>query len=480
MPSRTESRSLRRNSVAFLGTVGSAVGIQAPAGGVSFLPALMAGLVGASGPVSFASAVVLMLFVAFAFVVFTREFASAGSVYSFAGRVIGPGYGVFAAWLLLLVYIAFASSVFASNANALLTLVAPALIGTRLWLVFAALLWAATLALVRYWIRMSTVLIFVLGAVAFVLIAVVAVAVILHQGSRISSLGLRPFNPVGVPLGILGPGVIFAFTGFSGFEVAATLGEESKAPRQVIPAAMVVALIVSGLIYTGMSYIETIAYPTAGALAASADRGVPLASIADRFVSPGMGTAVIIASIISGFGAQLAAVNGAARLLFAGGRAGIAPRALGATHPRYRTPTRAIGVVAVATIIPLLALNFRPPLGAFDDLATYGADLIIVAYLLTLIAALVFSVRRRAALRSLILGIGVVLIGWVILATVVPVPAGISRWYLFAAAASILVGLILVAAVRPRRLDAAALLGGAGNAHADSASAEEPLERDSV
>lgn len=447
---------------------------------MSFLPALMAGLVGLSGPVSFASAVVLMLFVAFAFVVFTREFASAGSVYSFAGRVMGPRYGVFAAWLLLLVYIAFASSVFASNANALLTLAAPALIGTRLWLVFAAALWVATIVLVRYSIRMSTVLIFVLEAVAFVLIAVVAVAVIVHQGSRISSLGLRPFNPVAVPIGVLAPGAIFAFTGFSGFEVAATLGEESKAPRQVIPAAMVVALIVSGLIYTGMSYIQTIAYPTAGALAASADQGVPLASIADRFVGPGMGTAVIVASIISGFGAQLAAVNGAARLLFAGGRAGIAPRSLAATHPRHRTPTRAIAVVAVATIIPLLALNFRPPLGAFDDLATYGADLIIVAYLLTLIAAVVFSVRRRAVLTALILGIGVALIGWVILATVFPVPAGISLWYLIAAGASILVGLILIVAIKPARLETAALLDADENSISNSDPAQDPLERDSV
>lgn len=70
----------------FIGTVGSAVGIQAPAGGVSFLPALMAGIVGVAGPFSFGTAVVVMLFVAYAFVVFTREFASAGSVYSFCGR----------------------------------------------------------------------------------------------------------------------------------------------------------------------------------------------------------------------------------------------------------------------------------------------------------------------------------------------------------------------------------------------------------
>lgn len=453
----TGPKVLRRDSVAFIGTVGSAVGIQAPAGGVSFLPALMAGLVGVSGGAAFGSAVVLMLFVAYAFVVFTRSFASAGSVYSFTGRVMGPRYGVFAAWLLLLVYAAFAASVFASNANALVTLFAPKLLATPFWLVMAAALWAATIALVRISVRVSTALIFALEAVSLALIAIVAVAVFVHQGSRIAALGLRPFSPVAVPISTLAPGVVFAFTGFAGFEVAATLGDEAKAPKRIIPAAMVVALVVSGLIYTAMSYVETIAFPSAAALAASEATGVPLASIADRFVGPGMGTVVIIASIVSGFGAQLAAMNGASRLLFAAGRTGIAPQRLTVTHRRFGTPTIAIWVVAVMTIVPLLALWFRSPLEAFGDLATYGADLIIVAYLLTLIAAVVFSIRQRRAWQSSILSVGVLLIAYVITATVVPFPTDVARWYLIAAGVSLAVGALIVAVRAPRPSDLALL-----------------------
>lgn len=451
-------RSLRRGSVAFLGTVGSAVGIQAPAGGVSFLPALMAGIVGVAGPLSFASAVIVMLFVAFAFVVFTREFASAGSVYSFSGRAMGPGYGLFSAWLLLLVYLAFAGSVFASNANALVTLVAPGLLGGHAWLAFAVLLWVATIVVTRYSIRVSTGLIFALEAVALLLIVIVAVFVLAHQGARIHQLSYQPINPIGVPIGVLGPGIVFAFTGFSGFEVAATLGEESKEPRRIIPAAMVTALIVSGAIYAGMSYIETIAYPSPQTLAGAADHGVPLASIAERFVGHGFGTAIIIASIISGFGAQLATVNGATRLLFAASRSGVGPASLARTHPVHRTPTRALAVVAVASIVPVFALYFRSPLEAFADLATYGADVIIVAYLLTMIAALVFTLRHgRHPLRSVILAAGILLIGYVIGATVWPLPVGVALWYLVAAAASLLAGLILVFALGRRRLAAAAL-----------------------
>lgn len=115
-------RSLRRDSIAFLGTAGSAVGIQAPSAGVSFLPALMAGIVGTAGPFAFGTAMLVMLFVAYAFVVFTREFASAGSVFAFNGKALGPAYGFVSAWLLLFTYLAYAASVFASNANGVVTL----------------------------------------------------------------------------------------------------------------------------------------------------------------------------------------------------------------------------------------------------------------------------------------------------------------------------------------------------------------------
>jgi amino acid transporter len=250
-----------------------------------------------------------------------------------------------------------------------------------------------------------------------------------------------------VPIATLGLGVVFAFTGFSGFEVAATLGEESRTPTRVIPAAMVVALLVSGGIYTVMSYVETVAYPSPEALAAAAERGVPLASIASSFVGSGFGTVINIAAVISGFGAQLATVNGATRLVFALSRSGLAPTAWAVTDPVHGTPVRALRLVALATIVPVLALYFRPPLEAFADLATYGADVIIVAYTLTIVAALVWSLRkgRVRPLRAGILLVGVLLIGYVIKTTVWPLPNGAPRLYLYAAAATVLAGLVLTA-----------------------------------
>ena len=55
---------------------------------------------------------------------------------------------------------------------------------------------------------------------------------------------------------------------------------------------------------------------------------------------------------------------------------------------------------------------------------TYGADLIIVAYILVVIAAIIFTIRRRMApVKTVILLIGLAVLGYVVKATFAPFPA---------------------------------------------------------
>ena len=186
-------------------------------------------------------------------------------MFAFNGRALGAAYGFLSAWLLLGVYIAYSASIYASNANFL-----EALVGTRAtiaWPVFAFAFWALALVLAYRRISVSTLLIFVLEGVAIVLVAIVAIAVLAKGGDGGHGISATPFTLGDVPLATIGLGVIFAFTGFSGFEVAATLGEETRRPRRVIPTSMLAALLVSGGIYVIVSWVETIAYPSASALA---------------------------------------------------------------------------------------------------------------------------------------------------------------------------------------------------------------------
>jgi amino acid transporter len=457
-----DTPSLRANSVRYIGATASAVGIQAPTAGVTFLPALMASIVGEAGPFAFLIALVAMLFVSYAFVVLAADFASAGSVFAFNGRALGYGYGFISAWMLLGVYIAYSSSVYASNANFLESLAASAHV-TIAWQVFAAVFWALALVLAYRRISVSTLLIFALEGLAIVLVAIVAVAVLVKGGAGGHSVSAAPFTPGAVPVATIGLGVIFAFTGFSGFEISATLGEETKRPRRVIPVSMVTALLVSGGIYVLMSWIETIAYPNIRVLAS---QSVPLVDIAGRYVAPAMGTIINIAALISGIGAQLATVNGANRLLFALGRDGFGPRWLASVNKRERSPVGAlavVGAVSMLAVVPFM-LNGTVPIDAFFYLATYGADLIIIAYLLTSVAALVWSIRGRRATPVRVVGLlaAIAVMAYIIKGTVYPVPEAPFDLCIYGAGITIAVGLAFLLLPRLRaNLSRSPLFAGA-------------------
>jgi amino acid transporter len=433
-------RSLRPDSLAFLGTVGNAIGIQAPTAGVAFLPALMAGVVGASGPLAFLAALVAMMFVAYAFLIFTREMNSAGSIYAFNGRALGASYGFVSVFLLLFVYLAYAASVFASNANFIERL----LPGNGIaWPLLAAALWVVTMGLTYRRIAVSAAVIVALEALSLCLVAVVAVAVLAHGGTGPGAVTASPFTLGGLPIATLGLGVVLAFTGFSGFEVAATFGEEARAPRRIIPLSVVVALLFSGGVYIFMSWIETIGLGAKALVASS----VPLVDIAGHYISPTMGTIINIAALISGFGAQLACINGGNRLLFALGRDGFGPSWLARTHPRHRSPVGALAVVGAVSLVAAVALFNSSPIDAFFYLSTYGADLILVVYALTLIGALVWSLRRgaRNPLRYLVLILGVVVLLYVMKNTVYPVPQFPFNWCMYGAGITIAVALAVIA-----------------------------------
>lgn len=181
---------------------------------------------------------------------------------------------------------------------------------------------------------------------------------------------------------------------------------------------------------------------------------MPLVDIAGRYVTPAMGTLVNVAALISGIGAQLATVNGANRLLFSLGRDGFGPRWLSSVHRRERSPVGAlavVGVVSLAAVVPFM-LNGTSPIDAFFYLATYGADLIIIAYLLTAVAALVWSIRRGQTHARRIAGLAaaIVVMAYIIKGTVYPIPAAPFNVCIYAAGITIAAGVALLLLPRLR------------------------------
>src|SRR5260370_30941134 len=140
-----------------------------------------------------------MGFVAFAFVVSTRPFNAAGSVYACNGTALGPGYGFVSAWLLLLVYPSFAAGVYAATADIAQTLLAS--FGLHVGWVWLGLAGAAlALALAYTSIGVSSLVIIAPDGAAVAVIPIVSLAPLAARAVPQHQVNRPPLRPHRGPL----------------------------------------------------------------------------------------------------------------------------------------------------------------------------------------------------------------------------------------------------------------------------------------
>jgi amino acid transporter len=188
-------------------------------------------------------------------------------------------------------------------------------------------------------------------------------------------------GPAAFPLHVLAPAtvisaglpiaVLFSFSCFIGFESAALYAEETTDPRRSIPRATYSAVVVIGVFYAFTAWIAVGAENGPGIdrlRHESSDQVGQLyfdlmSSYVGAWASGLMGI-MVLTSLIA---AILATHNAAARYLFALGREGVLPGALGGLHVRHLSPHRAslnqtvfnllvVGLFALAGLDPYIGL----------------------------------------------------------------------------------------------------------------------------
>ena len=320
--------------------------------GVIIAAAIFAGI---SGGGTALVQIVAAGFVAYAFVIFTRGFNSAGSVYGFTGAVAGARFGFLSAWTLLLVYASFAGATYAIAADE--AQAAFGGIGLHLaWQVYAIITFALVMALAYLDITISATVILVLEGASMTLVIIACSIITAKGGFHGHSFSSAPFRPDGVPLSVLGLGIVFSFTAFSGFEAAATMGEESRRPQRLIPLAIAMLLAVVAIFEIGVAAMVTNAYPSIAQLSAAT---VPLVTVTDKLVAGWLGTVISFGATVSIFGCALACVVGASRILFALGR-DTGPAVLRPTSRRTGAPVGALIWVGAGSLLTLLLFVKEP------------------------------------------------------------------------------------------------------------------------
>lgn len=439
-PGAGETGRLRGGRLRFFRTIAESVGVQGPTGSVVIAAAVLASVSGGGTALVQLIAAVAMGFVAYAFVIFTRGFNSAGSVYGFTGAVAGPRFGFLSAWALMLVYVSFAGGIYAATADE----AQPAFgrLGVHLpWQTYAIIAFVLVMGLAYLDIKISATVILVLEGVSMLLVIIACSIIMAKGGFHGHAFSSAPFRPDGVAPSVLGLGIVLTFSSFSGFEAASTLGEEAHQPRRWIPLAIALSLAVVAIYCIGVAAVVTNAYPSTEQLAKAT---VPLVTVTDRYVASWMGELVNVGAVISAFGAALACAVGASRILFALGR-DAGPVMLRRTSRATGAPVGALVWVGAGSLLTLL-LFIKEPLATrvVAISLTYGADLIIAAYILVVIAAIIFTIRRRMSpVKTAILVIGLVVLGYVVKATFAPFPAPPYSWDALAAGVTLLTGIVL-------------------------------------
>lgn len=151
-------------------------------------------------------------------------------------------------------------------------------------------------------------------------------------------------------------GAFLAFYAFVGFEDIVNVAEEVKEPRRNLPIAIILALVISTVIYLLVSVVAVLALPIDTLAGSSA----PLATIYEHKsnLSPKLISLVSIVAVING--ALIQIIMGS-RILYGMGKRAMAPRIFSKVNSFTRTPLVATAfitlfILTLALWLPLLKL----------------------------------------------------------------------------------------------------------------------------
>jgi amino acid transporter len=337
-------------------------------------------------------ALILALFAA-GYVAMTRHITNAGAFYAFIARGLGRPAGVAAALVALLAYTFLQVGLYGAFGPNAQEEAAAHLHLHAAWWAWALAAWATVtvLGLARVDIT-GKVLGVLLSAEVIVIMAEASWGLIRPAGGHLSFATLSPSALGSAGFGTFGVLAVVAVLGFVGFEQAPVLAEEACNSRRTIPVATYVALGVIAVVYAGVSWAMAAHAGTAHVVnAASAEGPGLLFGMGAGWLSQ----AAQVLFLTSLFAAALAFHNCVWRYIYALGREGVLPSALGRTGansiPKAASLTQsATGMITIA----VFALGGWPPMtDLFFWLGTTGGFGILLLLAATSVAVIAFFAR---------------------------------------------------------------------------------------
>jgi amino acid transporter len=353
----TAGDSLQRNAIGLTEVLFQSITHMAPAVAVALSIGAATGFAGRLTPLAVVLAMVACLFTAYSIGQLAKHLPSAGGMYTYVARGLGPFFGWLMAWAFALAEPLVAPILLASFGFFGATFLTAYLhIGegvTYLWVALAVLCGLLLWWLVYSGVQLSTRTGVVLGAIEISIFVFVSVVLIINAGSKNT---LSVFIPGDEGIQPAFQGMIFCLLAFIGFEAAAPLGEEAREPRRTIPKAVIWSTVGVGAFYVLCYYAATVYFgENRMADFYGANGGDPWGLMATETLGTLGGILVVFAIINSSLANANSGATAATRSIFSMARGGLLPKVFAAVHPTHRTPINAVHFQAVVAIVVAVA-----------------------------------------------------------------------------------------------------------------------------
>ena len=316
--------------------VGQALGIG-PIFSAGAVTGLVAAVAGFNTPLSILLGSIGALGIAYVVSLYARRFVGAGAMYEYLARAVNNSFGIFSGGTYLVGALMLGSGgiflglcflvqgFFASHLHANIPWWAGGLAGLLI-----------ALTLNYFGVRLAVRGVLTLCGLSAIPFLILSVVIIAKGGASGNTLSV--FNPNETSINTVFNGILFAILLFVGFEAAASIAEEMRAPRDRIPVAVLGTVAVSALFFLLVCYAATIGFGKE-ALAHNAWGGSPdaMGDLAQHYVGTWLSVLIDLAIIFDALSLGIAIMVTSSRLLFALGRDRLLPQWLGTTS-RYNTP----------------------------------------------------------------------------------------------------------------------------------------------
>src|SRR5579859_4141150 len=363
---RADVAKLRKGAVGLGGVLFLTVTGSAPISAMLFNTPIVVGFgQGVGAPAAFIFATVVLTIFSVGYVAMARKKTTAGGFYSYISHGLGRELGIGTGFGSLVAYSVFEASLAGGFAYFLNLKLAS--FGWNVAWPWLALFMIALIGVLTYFdVRVSANLL-AIGLISEIAILIIFDVFLFGHGN-VNFSAINPVNAFkGFPIshgliagGVIGIGLFFAFWSWVGFEMAPNYGEESRDPKRIVPRALYISVIGLGVFYTVTSWAPLSGYSTVHAAVHQAQSNPanfylhPAGQYAGHWVASIMSYLIITGSFACG----MAFHNTTARYFYSLGREGLMPRALGRTHPKWKSPHIASVTQSViaAFIIGLFAI----------------------------------------------------------------------------------------------------------------------------